>query len=223
MKIIKRFQYYGIGLLIGLMLTFVFFQNRGCSWLPENRVKNAILDNVVVFSQSEELTPEQKEDYFLLLNNGDVKFGLSKKDGEPKLYFLKGEDRNGSEIQAQFELRKDGFISLCTPLTNNTVITDGIFSGTASMEHFPLDTALVAFENVAKCQAKYLGISEKQTLEALQKSGKVDYDKSNPQNPEKHIYHLTFTYLDQVYATRANWYKDKIYITYFYDSGSDCK
>ena len=49
----KRFQYYGIGLTIGLLFTFIFFQNRGCSWLPENRVKNAILDNVIVFKTTD--------------------------------------------------------------------------------------------------------------------------------------------------------------------------
>jgi hypothetical protein len=46
----RRLKYYGIGFGIGLVFVIFFFQNRGCSWLPSNRVKNSILDRLVVAS-----------------------------------------------------------------------------------------------------------------------------------------------------------------------------
>ena len=45
---IRRLKYYGIGFGIGLIFVFIFFQNRGCSWLPGNRVKNTVLERVMV-------------------------------------------------------------------------------------------------------------------------------------------------------------------------------
>ena len=215
----KRFQYYGIGLGIGLLMTFIFFQNRGCSWLPENRVKNAILENVIVLKKSDIAAIEAQgytvDNFIQLLNNGDVKFGLSKRDGEPKYYFLQSKTKEGKEIKAQFELRKDGFVSLCTPLNDNTVITSDLLQGEAHIVHLPLDTALVAFDERAKCQARQMAISEKDVLAALESGGRVDYDYSDFDEVNKPAYQLIFSMNNRSYSAKAVWYKTKIYIHYF--------
>ena len=44
----KRFLYYLSGFGLGLILVFFFFKNRGCSWLPDNRVKNIISERVLI-------------------------------------------------------------------------------------------------------------------------------------------------------------------------------
>lgn len=219
----KRFQYYGIGLSIGLLFTFIFFQNRGCSWLPENRVKNAILDNVIVFKTSdvEEMQTIGLEpaDYIEILNKGDIKFGLSKREGEPKYYVGKIKTKDGKEIHAQFELRVDGFISLCTPLKNTKVITEDLLVGEAVFKRLPMDTALVSFGELARCQAKKLNISEKNILDALTEGGVVNYDLSDFKSFDRPVYHLSFIIGDKTYSGKAKWYKTRIYFTYIFGSG----
>ena len=65
-SIFRRLKYYGIGFGAGLVFVIFFFQNRGCSWLPDNRVKNSILDRVLVLPETEAVQMK--------------KFGLTKKD-----------------------------------------------------------------------------------------------------------------------------------------------
>lgn len=95
---LRRLKYYGIGFGIGMIFVFFFFQNRGCSWLPENRVKNSILDRLVVVSESnaELMKAEGIDDDFIvgLLNDGDVDFSASQKREESKVYVI---EKRGSD------------------------------------------------------------------------------------------------------------------------------
>lgn len=79
----RRLRYYGIGFGIGLLFVFVFFQNRGCSWLPANRVKNSVLDRLLVIPDHQEKAMNDKhvnvKDIVNALNEGDVEFSESKK------------------------------------------------------------------------------------------------------------------------------------------------
>ena len=45
---LRRLVYYLIGFGIGLIMVIFFFQNRGCSWLPENKVKETILRKIII-------------------------------------------------------------------------------------------------------------------------------------------------------------------------------
>lgn len=223
----NRIKYYAFGFLIGLLFVFIFFQNRGCSWLPENRVKNTILENVIVsspeaidFIKGQKLTTE---DYILLLNDGDVKFGRSKRDGEPKIYFIEGK-KDDRTIQAQFEMRKYGFISRMEPLKENDPHKALNKDDVGVILRMPADTALVAFNDFAKCQAGILGFNESKALDALKKSGQVDFSKSDLSDPDRPAYHMTFVMNDTIVHGLALWYKTKIYFTWFYEAGDGkCK
>ena len=48
----RRLLYYGIGFGIGLVCVFFFFNNRGCSWLPENRVKEMVTERLIYIADS---------------------------------------------------------------------------------------------------------------------------------------------------------------------------
>ena len=94
----RRLKYYGFGFGLGLIFVFFFFKNRGCSWLPENRVKNTILDRLIVVPEStanklEELGLD-KDDIINVLNDGDVAFSDSDKSGESKKYLLERDGVN---------------------------------------------------------------------------------------------------------------------------------
>ena len=48
----RRLMYYGLGFGIGLVGVFFFFNNRGCSWLPSNRVKEMISERIIYVSDT---------------------------------------------------------------------------------------------------------------------------------------------------------------------------
>ena len=50
---LKRLKYYGLGFGIGTVFLFFFFENRGCSWMPSNRVKSNVIERLLVTSKSD--------------------------------------------------------------------------------------------------------------------------------------------------------------------------
>ena len=91
-KIFKRFGFYFVGFGIGLIIVLFFFQNRGCSWLPDNRVKNVINERIILCDSitniklaALEISKKNILDY---INKADVDFSESQKKGDPKVFKL---------------------------------------------------------------------------------------------------------------------------------------
>src|SRR5690606_27248461 len=88
----RRLKYYGFGFLLGMLFLVFFFNNRGCSWLPGNRVKNTILDRLIVVSDETQMIMDQKgiknDDLIEALNDGNVLFDESNKNDENKAYLI---------------------------------------------------------------------------------------------------------------------------------------
>ena len=79
----RRLKYYGIGFGIGLLFVIFFFKNKGCAWTPENRVKTAVFERLLVIndenkSELEKLNLSKKE-LIQILKNSDINFQKSKK------------------------------------------------------------------------------------------------------------------------------------------------
>jgi hypothetical protein len=227
MKLLQRLKYYGIGFGIGLVMVFVFFGGRGCSWTPENRVKADLNNHVIVISQEDldwikqqGLTPK---DYLKLLDNGDINFGESVKRENPKFYLFTGETENEKSITAQYELRDhDAYVSLLRPLTKEK-ITDKKMPEFGHIIQLPADSNIIVFNDLAKCQANYLNITPKQVIDALRKNGEVNYSLTNLKEVIKPVYCFEFSINKKSYAGLAKWYKDKILFTRFRDADSvDC-
>ncbi len=99
----RRLKIYGIGFGIGLICVFLFFRNRGCNWLPENRVKSSFIERVIVVHEDKmpafkalALNEKQLND---LIQNSSISFTESKKKGEPKAYQLTGTLPNGKSLR----------------------------------------------------------------------------------------------------------------------------
>ncbi len=104
----RRIKYYIIGLLMGLMFTYILFGNRGCSWLPENRVKNMIAEKEIIVGDSVKYlmscTGVTHNDVYRLLNeDGDVNFKKSRTDEYPKVYWFTGE-KEEQDLNIQYAL-----------------------------------------------------------------------------------------------------------------------
>lgn len=215
--LLRRLKFYGLGFGIGLVFVFFFFRNRGCTWLPDNRVKNTILERVIVLNDETKayLEANKISDSLMItfLNDGDIAFGQSKKQGNPQVYEV-SKEIGGKTIKLWFTLPKDAFISEVIIPKNSIHSVKNSSNGIAHMTHFPNVSNLVflADDPLFEKQWKSLGIKDaKHVFKRLKASGYIDFSKSNlnksPQ-PEQKI-GFTLVQGDTVTAT-TTWYKDHI-------------
>ena len=222
-SIFKRLKYYGIGFGIGLIFVIFFFQNRGCSWLPDNRVKNSILDRVLVLPDSEKALLEQykitKKDLCLVLNDGKVLFNESQTKGNPKVYVVEKEIEGNGKMKFYFTLASESFISEIHFSAKNSKNSKNSTKGQGDLISFPLDDNLV-FPDSSKlvtCQQDFLKlVNPKDILKSLKKIGQIDFSKSNLLAKPKPEHYLTFKDKkgDKI-GCNVIWYKNKLNITRF--------
>jgi hypothetical protein len=214
-KFINRLKYYGIGFGFGLVFVFFFFQNRGCAWLPSNRVKNSILDRVLTLSEEDEKTLKNNgirtTDIISLLNEGTVNFDKSKKEGPYKVYHL-----SNNTLKFYFILPKEAFT--CEVKFAKMPLKDVKPSeiGFGKLIHFPMDDDLIFVDtnDILTCQMSELNfINQRLILTSLKKNGKIDYKNSNLYANPKPIVSLIFKAKnDSLINAKAIWYKNKINI-----------
>lgn len=221
----RRLRYYGIGFSIGCVFVFFFFQNRGCSWLPSNRVKNAILDRVIVVSETTEEKLEKKgitlDEVIELLNDGDVNFKLSDKDSDSKVYAIQKDN-----LTYFFTLPYESFISevyLGGKSKDNHTSTVGL----GSFIHFPADDNLVFPDSTSlvTCQQEKLGLIEpKKILKGIKETGTIDFSKSELLVRPKPVHYLNFVNDGDTVGMSMIWYKNKLNITSFhFDGDKECE
>ena len=217
-KFINRLKYYGVGFGIGLAFIFIFFQNRGCSWLPENRVKNSILERVIVVSDVEKSILKSKgitnEQVIELLNTGEIDYEKSIKEGKTKIYYL-----SNDKVKIYFTLPEDNYISevkfankAVTKITNSA-------SGMGTLIHFPNDKDLIYVDTLpilAKQQEEVGFINQQLILKSLKKFGRVDFAKTLYFKKPKPIVFLSyFDPKGNLITSKTFWYKNKITIKSF--------
>jgi len=214
----ERLKIYAIGFGLGMVFVFFFFQNRGCSWLPDNRVKNSILDRVIVLHSEVELQLKNKginqSEIIALLNNGDVDFSLSKKDGLSKIYLVSKDN-----LKLFFTLPNESFISEVRLANVAVKSIKNSTKGSGRFIHFPKDDELV-FADTTKlvtCQQQAFGMIEnRKILKRLKINGMIDFEKSDLNVKPKALQYLFFS--DQKgrkIGASAVWYKNKISIDNF--------
>ncbi|MFK8039531.1 MAG: hypothetical protein AB8B74_14655 [Crocinitomicaceae bacterium] len=112
-KFKNRIKYYLVGFLMGIVAVAFFFGQRGCTWLPGNRVKSVIAENTIVIGDSvlsllHCLADDSQPIFDLLNTNGDVDFGGSETQVEDKIYKIDGPD----ELAVYFKIfESDNFSS----------------------------------------------------------------------------------------------------------------
>ena len=220
---IKRLKFYGIGFGFGLIFVFFFFQNRGCSWLPGNRVKNTILDRVMVISDETAAAFEKKgvtkEDAIAALNEGDVDFGKSDKNKESKVYVIEYE---GNKFL--YTLPFESFITE-VKLGGNALKTKTSKEGMGTIWRFPSDKNLVYLDSsqVLECQLDQLNLKDaKAVFSKIKKSGKIDFERTDLSERPKPEHYIVFYQDSLPIAAKTIWYKDKLEILSF-DFSSEVK
>jgi hypothetical protein len=217
-KFINRLKYYSIGFGIGLIFVFFFFQNRGCSWLPDNRVKNTILDRVLVLSELESEKIKKAgisdNDIIQLLNDGDVQFKKSIKDSDFKVYLIQNEKH-----KMYFTLPKESFISEIKMANVSASKIKTSQEGTGRFLRFPNDESLIYVDSmpILGCQLQAIGmINQKLILKSLKKNGTIDFAESKLEIQPKpeHTLYFEDTKKNKI-AAKVIWYKNKLTIQQF--------
>lgn len=212
----KRLKYYAFGFGIGLVFVFFFFRNRGCTWLPENRVKNTILGRVLVVNDVQQPVFDQKgitkEDLIQFLNDGDVNFGKSKKQGDPQVYSVTKTIR-GKEVELWFTLPKNSYISEVLYPKGSIQKASNSKIGFGKMIHFPnVENMVYLDDNPAfVAERTRMNLSEpKEVLKYLKWSGQIDFNRSELHEdlPEQYI-SFVLPNGEKVEA-KTTWYQEHI-------------
>lgn len=219
----RRLKYYGIGFGFGLLFVIFFFQNRGCSWLPDNRVKNSILDRVLVLPEEDAVEMKKvgltKNDLTLVLNDGKVLFDESIKKGNPKVYVVEKEFEGKGKLKFLYTLPDESFISEIHLFKQNSKNIKNTTKGMGELIYFPKDDDLVFPDSSANvtCQQSVLGlINPRDILKLIKKSGKIDFSKSYLKATPKPEHYLVFTdKKGREIGANVIWYKTKMNITHF--------
>lgn len=190
-KFRNRVKYYLIGLGFGVLVVYFIFGNRGCSWLPENRVKNMIGEKEIVVSDSilnvmHCLELNNDDIYELLKESGNVDFSLSKTDGVPKIYYVEGE-KEGTVYSAKFALYEEKELADVVAVNKTGANCSGSGSNdiysTLPLPHNDVIAILESNEfrilTKAECDMDFYGISE-EAIKAFHKTASIDIEASEP-------------------------------------------
>lgn len=213
----RRLKYYGVGFGIGMIFVFFFFQNRGCTWFPSNRVKNTILGRVVVVPTDllNELNKEgvSKKEIVQFLNEGDVDFGGSKKTGNPQVYAITKEIK-GKDKTLWFTLPQNSFIAQVIQPKGSIQLVKNPTEGNAQMISFPNVKNIVYLDTnkVLTCQQEKLGlIAPMQFMVQLKKSGSIDFSKSDFNAKPLAIHKIDFKgKRNEEVGANVTWYQEHI-------------
>lgn len=220
---LRRLKYYGIGFGIGLVFVLVFFQNRGCSWLPSNRVKNSILDRVLVISDVQQMELKarglSKKDVIEALNNGAVDFGESKKDGDFKVYAVDQDLSGKGSVRFYFTLPKESYITEINVSAKKAKDIKTSTSGMGKIIRFPNEKNLIFVDTnkLLLCQQQSIGLSETNMLfDQWKKTATIDFSKSDLSlSPKPEHYVMFKDKKGRWIGSKSVWYKNKIDISYF--------
>lgn len=214
----RRLKIYLIGFGIGLVFVFFFFRNRGCTWLPENRVKNTILGRVLVVPEkdAEWLKAQGIDNKTIVsfLNDGSIAFGSSKKQGNPQVYVVTREVK-GKDVTLWFTLPKDAYIAEVRRPVGNVQVCKNTQSGTGDLIHFPKVKSFVYLDEENKAFVKEqerLGLaSAKQIQKYIVNNGEIDFSKSKLKIAPYPIQYLSFTTKDGLkVSARTYWLEEHI-------------
>ena len=103
MKFLNRLSKYLMGVLIGLALTYVMFNDRGCmDWVPSERIKEDIrsrgimeTEEVACYLECRGLSVSDLAD---LVTEGSINYSESTPRGIPRKYFIESEGKVQSAV-----------------------------------------------------------------------------------------------------------------------------
>ena len=213
----RRLRYYGLGFGLGLILTFGIFNTRGCSWMPENRVKDAINKRVWIFDNQSiqsfyTLHKLNDKKFHRLIQDADISFTKSIRHGRHKVYDLTFTDGNNKEAHCQALMTDESFVVEFRPKRKSFKEVKKVY---AHVVHVPKQKHLVYSEDAPalKEHLRSLRIMSDPQLQKELLNGYFDYQKSRLKEQPRPIHVFNFQPTSNKKVTvqaTCIWYKDKI-------------
>lgn len=192
MRFFQRLKYYGIGLGIGLVVTFVFFGNRGCGWLPQNRVLEHIAQSAILRSDSVECILScykiTDQDIYQTLSDGDVMFSESNTQSDPKLYIIEGKRKSDqSKFKLVFKYRERDTASVIDGVVGSEKCDcNGLSDENPNIMHMPENMVKgmfahrsISITETGKCMMDCYKLNDQQLTEMVL-NGEINYERSTP-------------------------------------------
>ena len=229
-NLFRRFFYYGVGFGIGLIFVFFFFENRGCSWLPENRVREMVTDRIVYVSDSNlkilKNLKIKEEELSRYINTADVLFKKSEKASNPQIYHIEGPTDSKDNFVSQIIIHKNALTCELVPNQFSAKNMKPTTKGLGKPIHFPSKKNLFYSDSSAHtiCQRKALGIQEDSLLLALfLKNGRINISETDLAKKPKPTYVMTFrTEQGKEVTFFATYFKEKARIYKFAFENDKC-
>lgn len=217
---LRRLKYYGLGFGIGLIFVIFFFQNRGCSWFPENRVKNVILRNVLVVNEEGEKQMQKlglvDSTLVQAINLGDVDFPASDKKSTSKIYYFNCKTNSGKSFNCHVSLNETSFISEVIFSKNPSNKVKISKEGYGKFIHFPVKKDFVYLDSTEIDECKLLNwpfSNENQVLQSIMTTGKLNFATSQLELKPRPLQVIEFQdKKSRPITVNAIWYKEKIQI-----------
>ena len=220
---LRRLKYYGLGFSIGAIMVVFMFDNKGCSWFPSNRVKDNLFNRMIVVNQEALAEIEEqgfKESQFLkTVQEGEVDFGKSKKQGLDKVYRIDYETPKGKKEHCFMTMGDESFVteivfspkkaSQISPSNSENELLGKILFFPKNEFLFYMDSSRV-FQD----QMKEIGIpNDKKLNQLIRKYGQFSFGDSQLTLHPKPIHSIVFKTNKQTnenFYVQCIWFKDKI-------------
>ena len=192
-----RIKYYLVGFGFGLVIMYMIFGNRGCSWLPENRIKNMIAEKEILIGDSlqEVMNCAQvtNNDIYRLLNeDGDVDLSKSFTNVYPKKYYFTG-TKEEKELVIIYALY-DSIVEVVDFKFNNNSCISALSNSNKTAVPLPdtdvrtiIESHDIRIMTKADCELKCLKLTEDQVLN-FHKTASFDVANSKPREFPNAVY-----------------------------------
>jgi hypothetical protein len=220
----RRLRYYGLGFGLGLILTFGIFNTRGCSWMPSNRVKEAMNARIWVmnkavqqdFFQKNKLTKDQ---FYNAIQEADITFTKSIRSGKHKVYDLTFNTSSKKDVHCLARMTDESFVVEFIPFVSSVkaLKKQKKNNSEAPIIYTPNNKNLVYSDTRPALQThlKALGLANDSQLQKSLFKGAFHASKSRLNEEPRPLHVFSFRSKNspevQLFAT-CIWYKDKIKI-----------
>jgi hypothetical protein len=206
----RRLMYYGIGLLIGLLFVTFFFGNRGCSWLPENRIKSSIFSQVLVVDTAAMVEGFTDSMYVVTIVEADVNLGLSLRQGEPKAYYFANKKKGNKARFFQVTFETDGVVGIVKtiPEDQKAKIQTGNYS--YPIIHVPGDSNFISFHEGMERNVQLLNLNRQIIHNALKNTGFAQTENIDFDPDKRKIHRMIFEHKGNQYRITVRYFQNSL-------------
>ncbi|MFN5443166.1 MAG: hypothetical protein ACK48V_02955 [Crocinitomicaceae bacterium] len=208
----RRLKYFLGGFIPGCVIVILFFQNRGCSWLPDNRVRGSILEKIILVDSTQQRLLNKagitKNGIKTFIEGCEVDFKKSDVKKDTKVYLIKNNGRSMYVL-----IPKNSFIAELKSVYSKDA-KKMTSKGKGDLWKTPAnpDFVYIKTDGELNCKQNELGLkTNKAFYNRLRKVGRFDFGLSKFSGNENIHY---FTLLDSKgrgeVGVNSVWYKEKM-------------